>query len=85
MDEGLETVRAAAITAVFETLTDILKDDKVDIQDRLKAAKQIDLVSDTMVHAYLLEHGLQGATSSATKLSKSIDKLHRDHEHGSEQ
>lgn len=81
MDEGLETVRAQAITKTFDALVKILEDEKVDIDARLKAAKQIDGISDTMVHAFLIRNATQEDSSTKHKLLNSIDKLHRDHDH----
>lgn len=76
MDESLESERAKAITATLETLVAILKDEKVEIDARLKAAKQIDGISDTMVHAYLIQNAVQEDASTKNKLLKGLDKLH---------
>lgn len=76
MNESLETERAEAVKATLETLVSILKDEKVDIEARLKAARLIDGISDTMVHAYLVQNAVQEDASTKNKLLKGLDKLH---------
>lgn len=74
--EHLETIRTEAIEASLKALTGILIDDKADIESRLKAAKLIDGISDTMVSAYLLSEVTKTDASTKDKLLKGLDKLH---------
>lgn len=74
--EGLETTRVAAIEKTLDLLIKILEDPAIDVDMRLKAAKQIDQISDTMVHAFLISNAVQEDSSTKNKLLKGLDKLH---------
>lgn len=78
--ETLETIRTEAITATLAALVEIVKDKEADVTVRLKAAKQIDNISDTLVHAYLVSNATKEQSSQVNKLSNSINKLRDKHD-----
>lgn len=73
--EGLEQVRAETTKSVMQSLAEIVNDKKAPTEDRLKAAKVLDAMSDSLIKAYLLTQ-LQGSNEKmGNKMLNQLDKL----------
>jgi hypothetical protein len=77
MNEILEDARTAAIQATLESLTKIVKDETAPVAERLKAAKVIDGISDSIMHIELVNKSLDSNDRSKRKMIDQLDKLHK--------
>jgi hypothetical protein len=73
--EGLEQMRYETTKQVMEAMAVIAADPKAPIEERLKAAKIVDSMSDSIIKAYLLSQELGAVEKTTGKLSKQLDKL----------
>lgn len=73
--EGLETERAKMATEVMQELVTIVKDKKAEVSDRLKAAKQFDQMSDSIIKANLMANVVENQDGHQKKLINQLDKV----------
>jgi len=73
--EGLEEIRVRYITMAFEGMVKVLENDKATIDEKIKAARTIDAMSDTIVKAKLVSDGLVSTDGNVNKLTKQLGKL----------
>lgn len=70
--EALEQMRYENTKKVMEELTAIVSDPKVDVKDRILAAKVVDAMSDTLVHAQMMS---DMSHQDARVKNKMVDQL----------
>jgi hypothetical protein len=77
--ENLEQMRYEQTKITMESMAKIANDEKVDVKDRIEAAKVVDTMSDSIIKAYLMSDmskGLNDAVKGSTKdMMKGIEKL----------
>lgn len=73
--EGLEQFRYENTKAVMEAMTKIATDEKATIEDRFKAAKIVDGMSDSIIKAYLMTNVVQADESKTKSMMSQLDKL----------
>lgn len=73
--EGLEQFRYENTRAVMESMTKIATDEKIDIKDRMAAAKIVDGMSDSIIKAYLMSTTTQVLDDTSRDLRKQLKKL----------
>jgi hypothetical protein len=78
--EGIEELRFATTKTVMEAMAELAADAKADPMVRLKAAKIVDGMSDSLIKAYILTEKIGSDDRNVNKLSKQLDKLVDDKE-----
>lgn len=73
--ESLENVRAEATRTTMETLSSIVKDDKVDMKDRLEAAKILDAYSDSLIKAHMMNGAVDMESKTRRQMINKLDRL----------
>lgn len=73
--EGIEELRFNTTKQVMEAMAKLAADPKAAIADRLKAAKIVDGMSDSLIKFYLLSEVNAGNEKMGNKLVKQLDKL----------
>jgi hypothetical protein len=73
--EGLEQFRYELTKQVMEAMTAVACDPKANIGERLKAAKVVDGMSDSIIKAYLMTQVSNSNETTTNKLVRQLDKL----------
>lgn len=77
--EALEQERHNATIAAMQEMTKIMQDAKVDVESRIKAARTIDALSDSLLALHVTSEGADMVKNTTNKLSDQLKKL-RDEE-----
>lgn len=75
LTEGIEQMRFENTKLVMDAMAKLAADPKAPVGDRLKAAKIVDGMSDSLIKFYLLSEINQGNEKMGNKLVKQLDKL----------
>lgn len=73
--EGIEQIRFETTKSVMEAMAKVAGDTKAPMADRLKAAKIVDGMSDSVIKAYLLTQVANSTEDSTRKLTNQLGKL----------
>jgi len=73
--EGLEQFRYESTKQVMEAMTKVAVDTKAPLEDRFKAAKIVDGMSDSIIKVHIANSAMEEAGKQTKGLIKGIDKL----------
>jgi hypothetical protein len=76
--EGLEQFRYECTKQVMESMAALAADTQAPVEERIKAAKVVDAMSDSIIKAYLLtnaQHTNEKGLKTADKLINQMEKL----------
>lgn len=73
--EGLEQIRADTTKQVMESMAKIATDEKVEIADRIKAAKVVDGMSDSIIKVHLMYKVTDSNDDTKKRMLKKLDDL----------
>lgn len=79
--EGLEQMRYEFLQTIVASMTVILNDPKTSVDDKIKAGKLLDAISDTIVKAHLMTEVTGVEEKTRNKMINQLDKLTDDQNH----
>jgi hypothetical protein len=73
--EGVEELRFATTKKVMEAMADLAADPTADPEIRIKAARTVDGMSDTIIKTYVATNALQANEKTVNKMVSQLEKL----------